>query len=166
MPRGYIEGSFRNTGFPILLGEDAGKMLTDDLIRRVSLDPLRTGVPGCDIAARVEHVERVIRHAFDQCAQLVFVGLLRGRQPEDLAVCAQCPDDSTNHQAHRDDGPCYRGNPRPTPEFQLPLHRLVQLQGCQREVGSAQQRQRKPGKYGRIAISHPWDRGLFVIGRI
>jgi hypothetical protein len=47
-------------------------VLADDLAGAVARDPLGAGVPGCDVAARVEHEYRVVddgRH--QQAKQLV-----------------------------------------------------------------------------------------------
>src|SRR5438132_12462866 len=45
-------------------------MLADDLRRRITLQPLRAGIPVHDDAAWIEHVEGAVLHGFDQEAEL------------------------------------------------------------------------------------------------
>src|SRR3954447_17960139 len=41
-------------------------MLADDLVRPIALHPLGAGVPVCDDAARIEHVDGVVDDAFHE----------------------------------------------------------------------------------------------------
>ena len=47
------------------------EVLPDDLLGRVALDSLRTGVPGCDTAIRIEHEDRVVPDAIDENLELL-----------------------------------------------------------------------------------------------
>src|SRR5690606_17965569 len=49
----------------ILLGEEAAERVPENLIRDVALDPLCAWIPGHDLAAQVEHVDRVIDDRLD-----------------------------------------------------------------------------------------------------
>ena len=49
-----------------LLRVEAGEVLADDLVGLVALDPLGPGVPGGDVALRVEHEDGVVLDALDQ----------------------------------------------------------------------------------------------------
>ena len=45
------------------------EVLADDLVGGVALDALGAGVPGRDVAVRIEHEDRVVLHALDQQAE-------------------------------------------------------------------------------------------------
>src|ERR1700742_846601 len=47
-------------------------MLTDYLAGRISFDALCTLIPARNHAVRIEHIDRVVRHAFDQQAEQLF----------------------------------------------------------------------------------------------
>ena len=49
-----------------LLRVERREVLADDLVGLVLLDPLGPGVPGGDVAVRVEHEDGVVLHALDQ----------------------------------------------------------------------------------------------------
>src|SRR5918995_139631 len=48
------------------------KVLAQHLITRVPLDPLSTGIPAGNDAIWIEHVDRVVHHAFNQQAKSLF----------------------------------------------------------------------------------------------
>src|SRR5215831_9096731 len=58
------------------------EVLSDNLLRRVSLDALGTGIPGCDISGGVELEDRIVDHRLDEspvapfAVKQVFVRLL------------------------------------------------------------------------------------------
>ena len=54
----------------IMLSVEAGDVLTQDFVGRVSFDPLRPSIPARHVAIRVEHVDRVIGHALDKDPKL------------------------------------------------------------------------------------------------
>jgi hypothetical protein len=45
-------------------------VLANYFLRRIALDPLTARVPVHDHPVRIEHVQRIIRHAADQQAEL------------------------------------------------------------------------------------------------
>src|SRR3954470_4116553 len=67
----------RLAGLDVRLDEKAGEMLADDLFPAVALDSLGAGVPARHDAFRVEHVDRVVHHAFHQEAEAL-LGLPQG----------------------------------------------------------------------------------------
>src|SRR6185312_13523328 len=50
---------------------EAREMLADDLVGKIALDALRTGVPARDAPRAVEHEDRVVGHALHQPAELL-----------------------------------------------------------------------------------------------
>jgi hypothetical protein len=59
----------RLAGGAIGLRVEARKVLTDDFLRRVALDPLGAGIPAGYIPMRVQHEDRVIRHGINEQLQ-------------------------------------------------------------------------------------------------
>jgi hypothetical protein len=63
-------------------------MLADDLVARVALDLLRAAVPADHHAARVEHEDGIVDHAFDEQAEALLAlahGFLREAPLGDVA---------------------------------------------------------------------------------
>src|SRR5688572_20567075 len=56
----------RQSGLAILVGEEAGEMLADDLVGFIALEAARSRIPGGDTAVRLEHIEGVIGDRIDQ----------------------------------------------------------------------------------------------------
>src|SRR5690348_1919749 len=69
---GDFERPRRTSSFLIFLGVKSREVLTNDLSRAVALEALRAGVPACDDASRIQHIDRVIRYCLDQ--QLITPG--------------------------------------------------------------------------------------------
>ena len=69
MLSGLAPGEPVVTDGAILLDVEPGEMVADDLVRRISLDPLGAGVPIGDDAVRIEHVERMVGDAIDEQAE-------------------------------------------------------------------------------------------------
>jgi hypothetical protein len=71
-----------HTKLDVLGSIKSAEMPTDNLRRRVSLNTLRSGIPGCHVAERIELKDRVIDHGLDQLAvapltiEKLLVGLL------------------------------------------------------------------------------------------
>src|SRR5690606_16086189 len=63
--RSRLQSFLRHARCSIVLGVEQGEVLSDDFLRRVSLDALRTYVPARDLASRVDHVEGMVGHALD-----------------------------------------------------------------------------------------------------
>src|SRR6185312_17171530 len=61
-----------HAGGAIFLRVEAREMLADDFFRRVALDALRARIPAADLAVRIEHEDRVVRHALYQQTELLF----------------------------------------------------------------------------------------------
>src|SRR3989441_11087222 len=57
------QGGLGLAGGDVVRCVKAREVLADDLLRSVSLDLLRTGVPAHDDARRIEQVDRVVPHA-------------------------------------------------------------------------------------------------------
>src|SRR5215213_7027188 len=78
----------RHLGKPavaILLSVEAGKMLSDNLVRCVMLDALGTGIPARHNAVGVEHEDRVICDALDEMTELTFALVQLGKNIRDFA---------------------------------------------------------------------------------
>src|SRR5205085_7053699 len=60
----------RHAGAPVFFAVEAGKMLSDDLGRAITFDPLGAAVPGGDPALRIEHVNRAVGDRVDQQLEL------------------------------------------------------------------------------------------------
>ena len=58
----------------VRLRVEDGEVPADDLVLRVALDRLRTGVPGHDAAVRIQHEDRVVERARDQQRELPILG--------------------------------------------------------------------------------------------
>ena len=69
---GDLQGARRLATLLFLLGVEAAEVLTDDLARRVVMDPLRTRVPVGDVAFGIEHEDRVVGHALNEQAEPPF----------------------------------------------------------------------------------------------
>src|SRR5690606_9337232 len=83
------------------------EVLADDLLRRVSLEPLGADVPSLDAAGRIEHVDRVVGNAIDQSpkALLAQTQLLIGVLPvgdvsRDLQVALHLTGRVANDRDH------------------------------------------------------------------
>jgi len=61
-----VEGKGRYAARLILRRVEAGKMLADNLVRFIALEPARTCVPADDDAGGIEHVDGVIGNTLDQ----------------------------------------------------------------------------------------------------
>ncbi len=66
---GPVERDGGQAGLAILLGIEARKMLPDDLALGIALETLRARIPAHHEARRIEHIDRVIRHALDEQAE-------------------------------------------------------------------------------------------------
>jgi hypothetical protein len=60
---------------------EARDVLSDDLVRPVSFDALRTVVPGDDVPVRSEHEDRVVLYALHQQAKALFGRADQGAEP-------------------------------------------------------------------------------------
>src|SRR5271165_2769205 len=69
-------------------------MLAEDLCSGVSLNSLRSGVPGSDAALGVQHKDRILRYSFDEQAELLFLSARFDLGQKDLHLLLQ-----TNHTA-------------------------------------------------------------------
>ena len=79
----------------VLLRVEDGEVPADDLILRVAVDRLRTGVPGHDAAVWIQHEDRVVDRAGDQQSELPILrhpiaGALHGTAPYASKVHAGC----------------------------------------------------------------------------
>src|SRR5215213_11035759 len=73
-------------------------MLPDDFVCRVAFDALRPRVPVDDHAARIQHEDRVVHHAFDQQAEAALAltqGFLRRHSLRDVAGDLSEADEAT-----------------------------------------------------------------------
>ena len=57
---------------PVLLGVEAGEVLAEDFRAGIALEAFRARVPVDDIPLGIEHVDRIVGHAFDQQAEPPF----------------------------------------------------------------------------------------------
>jgi hypothetical protein len=73
-PAFALRGLERDLGDHVLfLGRvEAREMLADNLVGFISLEAAGAGVPARDVPRRVEHVDRVIRHALDEQLEPAF----------------------------------------------------------------------------------------------
>ena len=86
-----------------VLRVEAGEVLADDLLGPVALDPLGPGVPGGDVALRVEHEDGVVGRPVDEQPELV--GLVPGPLllPEERDEAPHLgPDDDRRQRLHQD----------------------------------------------------------------
>ena len=60
------ERTRRYAGITIFLGVENAEVLSDDFFRRITLDVLGPGIPGGDVARRIELEDRIIDDRFDQ----------------------------------------------------------------------------------------------------
>src|SRR5690606_11965031 len=86
---------------------EAREVLADDLLRRVSLEPLGADVPSLDATGRIEHVDRVVGNAIDQSpkallaqTQLLFGVLPVGDVSRDLQVALHLTGRVANDRDH------------------------------------------------------------------
>src|ERR1700684_4566516 len=63
---GDFEPPPRKTVRFVLVGEEGGIMLADDLGFFIALEAARAGIPGGDIALRIQHVDCVIGDGIDE----------------------------------------------------------------------------------------------------
>ena len=63
---GYPQRLCGDTINALLIGIEAGEMLTDDLFSRVTFDPFSARVPTHHVPLWAEHVDGVVHHALDQ----------------------------------------------------------------------------------------------------
>src|SRR6185312_9934494 len=66
VPRGNFQGPPRYASLALLGGIEHGKVMAQHVLRGITLDALRTGVPGDDVAIDVEHVDGVVDDAPNQ----------------------------------------------------------------------------------------------------
>ena len=62
---GLCEQGTRHAIRLIFMAKEAGKVLSDDLVAGVALDPLRATIPGRHEALGVEHIDGVIGDCID-----------------------------------------------------------------------------------------------------
>ena len=71
LPRGDLQRAGRDAGGAILRHVELREMAADNLLRPVTFDAFAAEVPVCDVAPRVDHVDRVIGDALHQHAELL-----------------------------------------------------------------------------------------------
>ena len=69
---GDSQGAQRLAVGAVGFGIEAGKVLPDDFVRRVALDPLAADVPARHHAVGIQHVERVVGNTFNQKSEISF----------------------------------------------------------------------------------------------
>src|SRR5581483_8028290 len=96
LPGRDLDRPLRHAGLAVLFGVKTREVLADDLLRRISLDPLRARVPARDQPSRAQHVDCVIDDALHQQAELLLTlaqGFFRlaalGQIPRDLGKSDQ-----------------------------------------------------------------------------
>src|SRR6201987_220058 len=61
-----LQDSSRQTGCSVFLSVKLRKMLPDNLIGRITLQALCTGIPVSDAPAGIEHIDRIVDDTFNQ----------------------------------------------------------------------------------------------------
>ena len=69
---GNAQGAERLAVGAVDFGIEAGKVLPDDFVGRVALDPLAADVPARHHAVRIQHVQRVVGNTFNQESEVTF----------------------------------------------------------------------------------------------
>ena len=69
---GNSQGAQRLAVGAVDFGIEAGEVLPDDFVGRITLDPLAADVPARDHAGRVQHVQRVVGNTFNQKSEITF----------------------------------------------------------------------------------------------
>src|SRR2546421_9367250 len=72
VPSGDRQCAVRQPVFLILRGVEPGKMLTNNLLCPIALDPLGAGVPVGDDASRIQHENGVICYPLDEKSEAAF----------------------------------------------------------------------------------------------
>ena len=67
---------FRSACLPVLRCVKPGKVLAEDFLLRVALEAVGTGISAADVAADIDHIDRVVRDRVDE-NPVAFVKLLR-----------------------------------------------------------------------------------------
>src|SRR5579883_1502978 len=110
-PRRRMKRARRRSRRAVGLGIKTREMVPDDFVGCIAFDALRAGIPAYDISVRIQHEDRIVRHAADELPELPLAfaqGLQRNAALRDVARHLGKTDEAAGiiaDRIHHDGGP-------------------------------------------------------------